>query len=125
MAQPHANGETHSRRASPRLQLGIGARFDTLNGRQKVRLIDLSQGGAHAILSQPGEVREGVLAWLGFDSYASVAWQRDTHVGLAFDRPLPLAWLVATRKRAPSVVQEEAMGSELARAWVSGGLSDD
>lgn len=125
MAHPHAAGEMPSRRAAPRLQLGIGARFDTLDGRQNVRLIDLSQGGAHVILSQPGEVSEGVLAWLGFDSYAAAAWQRDDHVGLTFDRPLPLAWLVETRKRAPSVVQEEAMGSELARAWVSGGLSDD
>lgn len=125
MAQPHATGETPSRRANPRLPLGIGARFDTLDGRQNVRLIDLSQGGAHVILSEPGEVSEGVLAWLGFDSYAVVAWQRDGHVGLTFDRPLPLAWLVETRKRAPSVVQEEAMGSELARAWVSGGLADD
>ena len=125
MADPHANGETPSRRANPRLELGIGAHFDTLDGRQKVRLLDLSQGGAHVILSEPGEVREGVLAWLGFDSYAVVAWQQEDHVGLTFDRPLPLAWLVETRKRAPSVVQEEAMGSELARAWVEGGLSDD
>jgi hypothetical protein len=125
MAQPHANGETPSRRATPRLQLGIGARFDTLDGRQSVRLIDLSQGGAHVILSEANDFSEGVLAWLGFDSYAVVAWQRDDHVGLAFDRPLPLGWLVATRKRAPSVVQEEAMGAELARAWVSGGIADD
>ena len=125
MAQLNANGDSPSRRACPRLPLGIGARFDTLDGRQKVRLLDLSQGGAHVILSEPGAISEGVLAWLGFDSYAAVAWQRDNHVGLAFDRPLPLAWLVATRKRAPSVVQEEAMGSELARAWVSGGMADD
>ena len=125
MALPHATGETPSRRANPRLPLGIGARFDTLGGRQKVRLLDLSQGGAHVILSEPGEFREGVLAWLGFDSYAVVAWQREQHVGLEFDRPLPLAWLVETRKRAPSVVKEEAMGSELARAWVEGGLPDD
>jgi len=125
MAQLNANGDSPSRRACPRLPLGIGARFDTLDGRQNVRLLDLSQGGAHVILSQPGEVTEGVLAWLGFDSYAAVAWQREDHVGLSFDRPLPLAWLVATRKRAPSVVQEEAMGAELARAWVAGGLPDD
>jgi hypothetical protein len=125
MAQPHATGGPDPRRAAPRLQLGIGARFETLDGRQSVRLIDLSQGGAHVILSESDEVREGVLAWLGFDSYAVVAWQRDNHVGLAFDRPLSLSCLVTTRKRAPSVVQEEAMGAELARAWVSGGISDD
>jgi hypothetical protein len=125
MAHPHASGETPSRRASPRLPLGIGARFDTLDGRQNVRLIDLSQGGAHLILSQPGEVREGVIAWLGFDSYAAVAWQRGDHVGLEFDRPLPISWLVETRKRAPSVVQEEALGNEMARAWVMGRMSDD
>ncbi len=124
MAQPHAVGGSDPRRASPRLQLGMGALFETLDGRQKVRLIDLSQGGAHVILRRPDPVREGVLAWLGFDSYAAVAWQRGEHVGLEFDRPLSLSCLVETRRRAPSVVQEEAMGSELAQAWVSGSLSD-
>ena len=125
MAQPHAAGETPSRRSSPRLPLGIGARFDTLDGRQKVRLIDLSQGGAHVILESAEPVREGVLAWLGFDSYAVVVWQRGEHIGLEFDRLLPIAWLVETRKRAPSVVQEEALGNEMAQAWVMGRLSDD
>jgi hypothetical protein len=125
MAQPHATGGVDPRRTSPRLQLGIGARFDTLEGRQKVRLIDLSQGGAHVILSRPEPVREGVIGWLRFDSYAVVAWQRGDHVGLEFDRPLPLSCLVETRKRAPSVVQEEAMGSEMAKAWVTGSVSDD
>jgi|SRR5688572_31096189 hypothetical protein len=119
MAHPHATGGLDPRRASPRLQLGIGARFDTLDGRQKVRLIDLSQGGAQVILSEPGEVREGVLAWLGFDSYAEVAWQRDDHAGLTFDRPLPISYLVETRMRAPAVVLE------MAQEWVSGNLSDD
>jgi hypothetical protein len=119
MAQLHAAGGPDPRRAAPRLQLGIGARFDTLDGRQDVRLIDLSQGGAHVILSRPDPVREGVLAWIGFDSYAAVAWQRDNHVGLEFDRPLPLSCLVETRRRAPSVVREAA------QAWVDGTLSDD
>ena len=71
MADLHANGETPSRRACPRLPLGIGARFDTLDGCQKVRLIDLSEGGAHIILSEPGEVSEGVLAWLGVGPWAA------------------------------------------------------
>jgi hypothetical protein len=109
------------RRAFARLRLGIAARLETLDGRQKVRLIDLSQGGAHIILSDPGDIRQGVLTWLRFESFGAVAWVDGDHVGLEFDRPLPLAVLVETRQQAPTVVREEAMNAECAaRDWVAG-----
>jgi hypothetical protein len=107
------------RRAYARLELGIEAWFDTLDGRQGVRLIDLSQAGAHLLLSRPEPVREGVLSWLRFDTFAVVAWQREEHVGLEFDRLLPLPVMIETRHRAPDVVRETA------EAWVSGTLSDN
>lgn len=109
------------RRAFARLRLGIAAQLETLDGRQKVRLIDLSQGGAHVILSQPGDIREAVLTWLHFETFGTVAWSEDEHIGLEFEKPLPVGVLVETRQRAPSVVREEAMGAELAaRDWVAG-----
>ena len=102
------------RRAFSRLQVGILARLDMLEGWQRVRLIDLSQGGAHVILSRPTPIGEGVLRWLRFEVYGEVAWQEDHHVGLRFDGLLPLPVLVETRQRAPTVVREEAMATELA-----------
>lgn len=106
------------RRAFPRLQLGISAQLETLEGRQRVRLMDLSQGGAHVVLSKPGDIREGVLTWIRFETFGAVAWEDGKHIGLAFDKPLPLAVLVETRQRAPSVVREEE--ERIAREWVEG-----
>lgn len=109
------------RRAYSRLRLGISAQLETLDGRQRIRLIDLSQGGAHVILSKPGRLREAVLTWLRFETFGTIAWQEGQHIGLHFDKLLPLAVLVETRLQAPTVVREEAMGAyETAREWVAG-----
>ncbi len=109
------------RRAFARLQLGIAAQLETLDGRQTVRLIDLSQGGAHVLVDGPGDIRQAVLRWLHFESFGFVVWREEEHIGLKFERPLPLAVLVETRRQAPSIVREEAMGAQLAaRDWVAG-----
>jgi hypothetical protein len=113
--------EQAPRRAYSRLRLGITAQLETLDGRQRVRLIDLSQGGAHVILSQSGNVRQAVLTWLRFETFGAVAWQDDVHLGLKFDKLLPLAVLVETRQRAPTVVREEE--EQAAREWVAGTLN--
>ena len=105
-------------RAFPRLQLGISAQLETLEGRQRVRLMDLSVGGARVVLSQAGDIKQGVLTWIRFETYGSVAWVDGKHIGLEFDKPLPLAVLVETRQRAPSVVREEE--ERVAREWVEG-----
>jgi hypothetical protein len=106
------------RRAFPRLQLGISAQLETLEGRQRVRLMDLSQGGARVIPSKAGDIKEGVLTWIRFETFGTVAWVDGKHVGLEFDVPLPLAVLVETRQKAPSVVREEE--ERIAREWVEG-----
>lgn len=110
--------QSQAPRAFPRLQLGISAQLETLEGRQRVRLMDLSQGGARVILGNPGSIRECVLTWIRFETFAIVAWVDGKHVGLEFDKPLPLSVLVETRQRAPSVVREEA--ERAAQDWVAG-----
>ena len=107
-----------ARRAHMRLQLGITARLETLDGRQQVRLMDLSQGGAHVILSQEGNVRQAVLTWLRFEIFGAVAWHDGARIGLEFDKQLPLGVLVETRLCAPSAVREEE--EQAAREWVGG-----
>jgi hypothetical protein len=118
MSHSPENDDPAPRRAYSRLRLGIGAQLETLDGRQRVRLIDLSQGGAHVILSKPGGLREAVLTWLRFETFGTVAWQEDQHIGLSFDKLLPLPVLVETRLQAPTVVRDEAY--EIAREWVTG-----
>jgi hypothetical protein len=118
MADPSSDG-SDPRRAHSRLHVEIEASLDTLDGRQKVRLVDLSQAGAHVVLSTPETVTEGVLRWLDFDTFAITVWQREDDVGLKFDRLLAPHVLEATRQRAPSLVLE------MAQAWVTGTLADD
>jgi hypothetical protein len=113
------------RRNYARLNVGIGARLITLDGTQRVRLIDLSQGGAQLILSEPGNITAGLLSWLDFEAFGETAWHEDDRLGLKFERLLPLTCLVQTRGQAPSVVRAELLGEDIAQAWVSGTLSDD
>ena len=118
MADPPDDG-LDPRRAYSRLRVGIDAYLDTLDGRQKVRLIDLSQAGAHVVLSHPEAIKEAVLTWLGFDTFGIAVWQSEQDVGLTFDCLLPARVIDETRERAPAVVLE------MAQAWVSGSLHDD
>jgi hypothetical protein len=102
------------RRQHARLSLGIPARFDTLDGRQQVRLVDLSRGGAHIVLQDETTATEGVLGWMEFETFGIVAWQEGENVGLEFDRPLSDACFAATRDFAPEIFREAA------RAFVAG-----
>jgi len=52
------------RRNFARLRVGVSARFNTLEGSQKVRLVDLSQAGAQIILSNDEHPGAGLLTWL-------------------------------------------------------------
>lgn len=124
MADYHSQDGVDGRRIFSRLRVGIAARLETLAGPQKVRLIDLSQGGAKIILSRPEEAGAGVLSWLNFETFGDPAWQEEGSIGFKFDKLLPLGCLVETRKRAPSVVRDEEMGTSMAQAWVAGEISD-
>jgi len=112
-------GGSEPRRAYPRLHVGIDGSLETLEGRQTARVVDLSPAGAHLVLSQPEAIHEGVLRWLGFDTFGMAVWQEGEDVGLKFDRLLPAHVLDETRERAPGLVLE------MAQAWVSGNLHDN
>lgn len=102
------------RRQHARLRLGIPARLETRDGRQAVRLVDLSKTGAQVVLERDARVREGVLTWLGYETFAMTVWQDAENLGLTFDRALSDGCLSATRERAPEIILEAA------RAFVSG-----
>jgi len=121
MAQPHAGPTETERRAFARHRLGLGAWLDTIDGRQPIRMLNLSRGGAQIILSRNAPVREGVIHWLRFETYGVAIWQQGTKLGMAFDRMLSLSCLIETREQAPAVVREEALGAEhAAHDWVDG-----
>ncbi|MGV3556419.1 MAG: PilZ domain-containing protein [Croceibacterium sp.] len=96
------------RRQHARLRLGIPARFETLDGRQQVRLVDLSHGGAQIEMESEAPVREGVLSWMLFETFGIAAWQDGSSVGLTFDRPLSRTALRMTHDKAPEIFLEAA-----------------
>ncbi|MBO0749243.1 MAG: PilZ domain-containing protein [Porphyrobacter sp.] len=109
------------RRAHSRLRLGISAHLQTLDGRRKIRLIDLSQGGARIVLGEPLDTRQGVLKWFHFEAFGTVVWREGKHLGIGFDEALPLSVLIETRQWAPTVVREDAIRArKAAREWVTG-----
>jgi hypothetical protein len=109
------------RRGYARLRLGISAQLQTLRGPQRVRLMDLSQGGAHLVLSRAEPLKQAFLSWLGFEVFGDIVWQDGPEVGMRFDRPLSVGQLVETRRCAPSVVRDEQQDAEVAaRTWAVG-----
>lgn len=118
---PKIAEEHNPRRSHARLRLGIAAVFETIEGKQKARMVDLSQGGAHLYVPNAGKVREGFLTWMNFEIFAVVVWQKGDEFGVEFDAPLTYEQLLRVRQEAPAVVQEEAMGAALAaRDFVAG-----
>ncbi|MBO9516789.1 MAG: PilZ domain-containing protein [Porphyrobacter sp.] len=109
MSRLNVFGGADPRRTHSRLGVNFVARLKTVSGLQEVRLLDLSRGGAHFVLSRPEKVRDGILSWLQYEAFGGAVWQKGDRVGLEFDRPIPLPYLVETRKLAPSVVSEEAV----------------
>ena len=104
-------------RAHSRMQVGIAARLQTLEGPQDVRLVNISQNGAHVLLGKPVPIKQAFLSWLDFEVFGDIVWQKGDKVGMQFDGVLPIRILVETRQRAPFVVQEEALAL---REWVEG-----
>lgn len=108
-------------RSYGRLPLGIPAHLETIHGRKTVRLVDLSQGGAHVVVPADLQIRDCVLTWLGLEAFCTAAWRDGEHLGLTFEEPLALGKLVATRNVAPSIIREESLSAETAaREWVQG-----
>ena len=121
----HTPGE-EPRRGHPRLRVGLPAWLQTLDGPQRVRLVDLSQSGAHLVLSDPKPLRQAFLSWLEFEVFGDIIWQRGYEAGMRFDRLLPLGHMVETRKSAPSVVRDEARDVRAAaRNYVAGDPNGD
>lgn len=115
--------ERAQRRTEPRLRLGIPAKFESLEGQHKVRLLDLSQSGAHVDMPDIGKVRQGVLTWMGYEVFAEVMWQKRSEIGVQFDTQLTYDQLVEIREYAPAVVQQEAIdAAKAARDFVDGRL---
>jgi len=110
----------HPRRGKARLRAGIPASLLTLDGRQTVSLLDLSESGARLKVKDHTEIRNGILKWLDFEVFGSVVWRKGEIVGVQFDKPIESDWVLDTRECLTSLPCEKDDLRRFARDWVRG-----
>ena len=95
-----------------RLPLGVLGYLETLEGRKRVEIVDLSQGGAHILLLEhddrvASDISDCFLKWLQFDAFGTVTWKDGPRMGLAFEQPLRPGVIKETKKQAPIMVRRD------------------
>jgi len=115
-----------SKRDFQRLHLGVLGHIETLNGRRRVEIVDLSQGGAYVVLMEGAEVerydvRDCVLRWMDFEAFGEVKRRDGEHIGLAFDEPLRPGVIKETRSHAARNVRNDFLElKQAAHLWAHG-----
>jgi len=120
MATLAANFDFRPRRRKARLRVGIPASLVTLDGRQDVALVDLSETGARLRVDGADTISSGVLTWLGFETFGSIVWRRGQTVGVHFDTPIDGEWVLTTREWLPRLPTSKEELKRFARDWVNG-----
>lgn len=118
----HVTQNAESRREYARLPLGVPALLETLEGRLRVRIVDISQGGAQIVLpSKESFARDCLLKWLSFEAFGAVSWRKDAQIGLTFDEPLSHRTIFETRQNSAQLFRQEAAETvNEARNWAQG-----
>lgn len=98
-----ANLEHKPRRGKARLRAGVPAVLTTMNGRQVVSLVDLSESGAGLVVKDGWRLNGGVLKWMDYEVYGKVVRRSADHIGLLFDEPIDAAWVLETRAWLPKL----------------------
>lgn len=108
------------RRGKARLRTGIPAALVTMEGRQEISLVDLSESGAGILVGDPGPIAGGVLKWMDYEVYGTVVRRVGEDVGLRFEEPIDMAWVLDTRAWLPALVDSKGQLRRFARDWVDG-----
>lgn len=77
------------RRGAPRVRVALPAAAETVSGRKRVRLLNLSRTGA--MLEGPNLPEVGQHVYLksgAVDVFATVIWSSDGRCGITFDHPV-------------------------------------
>ena len=109
------------RRSKARLRTGIPAALTTMDGRQEISLVDLSESGAGLVVRDAWRINGGVLKWMDYEVYGTVVRRGDKDIGLRFEEPIDPDWVLETRKWLPALADDKAEIRRFARDWVKGG----
>lgn len=109
------------RRGRARLRVGVSAAIATMNGRQGITLLNLSESGALLRVKDSAPFDRGVLKWVNYEAFGVVAWRKGSDVGLRFDEPIDRAWLLDTRERLPALSKGHDEFRQFASDWATGG----
>jgi len=108
------------RRGKARLRTGIPAALVTIDGRQEISLVDLSESGAGLIVRDGWRINGGVLKWMDYEVYGTVVRRGDRDIGLRFEEPIDHDWVLDTRQWLPALADGKAELRRFARDWVGG-----
>ena len=119
MSEPAPVCDLPHRRDAARLRLAAPAVFLGHDGRQPVTLLDVSQTGAKLVFEEPPASVAGFISWMDFETFGDLVWREGLYIGIAFDQPLPLKWIIETRHRSVHIAAEECDSVlQAAREWV-------
>jgi hypothetical protein len=105
------DGTMHvERRIAERATVDFPAQLKTPGGTRNLRLVDVSETGARLQASDTPKPGMAALIQIGpREMFCRVAWSRDGHCGISFDKPLPRELIVAITGRAPGFQAPTAM----------------
>lgn len=120
------NADSFGRRAAARLRLSIPSRLITVFETQTCILLDLSQTGARVGLAAPMALGSGAFLKVGpIEVFGEAVRRMVGHGGgvngIAFDRPLDHADVLAVRQHAETFrqIERDAFRDQV-RRWVTG-----
>jgi hypothetical protein len=99
----------------------VTAAIHTVNGRQRITLLNLSESGALLQLKDGEPFDRGVLRWIDYEAFGTVVWRDGQRIALQFDEPIDRAWLLDTRERLPALSRGTDEFRQFASDWATGG----
>jgi hypothetical protein len=120
MAAIAAPADFAPRRGRARLRVGVTAAIHTVNGRQRITLLNLSESGALLQLKDGEPFDRGVLRWIDYEAFGTVVWRDGQRIALQFDEPIESAWLLDTKARLPALARGSDEFRQFASEWAKG-----
>ena len=111
------------RRAQPRAAIRLSGSVDSLNGRRRTRLLEVSVTGARLQgLDLPAVGREVILVCGDVDTFGKIVWAASDRRGVHFDEPISTQQLLALREASESVERSGVTPEEMEAIadWTNG-----